>query len=36
MTDYFQKNFPDKVKNVTEERLYFPCPDHDAMLNPNL
>ena len=36
MKEYFQSNFPEKVKNVTEERLYFPCPNHDAMINPNL
>lgn len=36
MREYFQANFPEKVKNVTEEKLYFPCPNHDAMLNPNL
>ena len=36
MRKYFQENFPEKVKNVTEDRLYFPSPNHDAMLNPNL
>ena len=36
MKEYFQKNFPEKVKNVTEERLYFPCPEHDSLINPNL
>ena len=36
LMEYFQKNFPEKVKNVTEERLYFPCPEHDSLINPNL
>ena len=36
MKEYFRKIFPEKVKNVTEERLYFPCPEHDSLINPNL
>ena len=36
MKEYFGQYFPEKVKNVTEERLYFLCPNHDALLNPNL
>lgn len=36
MKAYFQENFPEKVKNVTADKLYFPCPNHDAMINPNL
>lgn len=36
MKAYFGKYFPDKVKNVTEEKLYLPCPEHDALINPNL
>ncbi|WP_075558280.1 RagB/SusD family nutrient uptake outer membrane protein [Parabacteroides timonensis] len=36
MKEYFQQYYPEKVKNVTEEKLYFPCPNHDAIINPNL
>lgn len=36
MKTYFQRYFPNKVGNVTEDKLYFPCPDHDALINPNL
>ncbi len=36
MKAYFEVNFPNNVGNVTADRLYFPCPEHDALINPNL
>lgn len=36
MKEYFGQHFPDKVGNVTEDKLYFPCPNRDKLINPNL
>lgn len=36
MRDYFGIHFPEKVNNVTEDKLYLPCPNRDKLINPNL